>query len=92
MEFEWDPEKNEANIETHGVSFEKATRAWLDPRRFVVRDKKHSSKEDRFFLFGRVEGEVLTVRFTRRGARVRIIGAGYWREGRYRYAQKNTER
>jgi hypothetical protein len=92
MEFEWDPDKNEANIETHGVSFEKATEAWLDPKRFAAEDKKHSKKERRFFLFGRVDGDVLTVRYTRRGEKVRIIGAGYWREGRYRYAQKNARR
>ena len=35
---------------------------------------------------------VLTVRFTRRGETVRIIGAGYWREGRTIYEQANRFR
>ena len=32
---------------------------------------------------------ILTVRFTMRNENIRIIGAGYWREGRYRYEEEN---
>jgi uncharacterized DUF497 family protein len=31
---------------------------------------------------------IITVRFTMRNESIRIIGAGYWREGRYKYEQK----
>jgi uncharacterized protein len=89
----WDPDKNEENIEKHHVSFEDARRAWLDPHRAAARDVRHSGAgEQRYYLFGKVSGEVLAVRFTRRGDMVRIIGAGYWREGRDRYEQLNAFR
>ncbi len=39
--------------------------------------------------FGIVEGNVLTVRFTWRAGRIRIIGAGYWRKGRKAYEEAN---
>jgi uncharacterized DUF497 family protein len=75
------------------VSFAEAVRAWLDPRRVTIADRRHSSRrEQRYFLFSRVSGGVLTVRFTRRGETVRIMGAGYWREGRMIYEQANRFR
>ncbi len=93
MYFEWDPEKNEENIEKHGVSFEDASRAWLDPMRIVANDLKHSSpREQRYFLYSKVYGGILTVRFTRKGDTIRIFGAGYWREGRDKYEQHNAFR
>jgi hypothetical protein len=85
--FEWDRVKNEENRKRHGVSFEEAQQAFLDPRRVIARDDKHSQSEARFFCFGRVGAGVLTVRYTMRGQRIRIIGAGYWRQGRKAYEE-----
>lgn len=73
----------------HGVSFEEAQRAFLDPRRLIVPDLSHSKSEQRFFCFGEVDGGVMTVRFTWREGRLRIIGAGYWRKGRKVYEEEN---
>jgi len=92
VNFEWDPDKNAENIEKHGVSFEDARLAWLDPHRVTRADKRHSGSEERRFLYGRVGDGVLTVRYTRDGDTVRIIGAGYWRDGRDVYEQANTFR
>lgn len=93
MDFEWDPDKNEENIEKHHVSFEDARMAWLDPQRVVAADTKHSAGgEQRFYMYGKVGGWVMTVRFARRDDTIRIIGAGYWREGRERYEQRNAFR
>ncbi len=93
MDFEWDDDKNEANIEKHHVSFEAAKLAWLDPWRTVAEDKRHSSsKEKRYLLLGRVAGRVMTVYFTMRGGNARIIGAGYFRKGAEKYEQKNRFR
>jgi uncharacterized protein len=39
---------------------------------------------------GRVNGRVLTVRYTQRGQSIRLIGAGYWREGREFYEKNAT--
>ena len=92
MDFEWDPEKNEENIKKHHVSFEDARRVWLDPHRVTGKDQKHSAEEERFRLYGEVDGDILTVRFTRKGNVIRIIGAGHWREGKDKYGQRNAWR
>ncbi len=59
--FEWDEEKNRENQEKHGVSFELAQYAFLDPHRIIAEDLKHSQKEKRYYCFGQVGGGVLTV-------------------------------
>jgi uncharacterized DUF497 family protein len=64
----------------HGVSFELAQHAFLDAKRVIVPDLDHSGSEQRYFCLGWVDGGVMTVRFTWRGGRIRIIGAGYWRK------------
>ena len=87
--FEWDEGKNRSNQEKHGVSFEMAQEAFYDPHRIIVRDLAHEQGENRFFCLGMVDGGVLTVRFTYRRKRIRIYGAGYWRQGKKRYEQEN---
>jgi uncharacterized DUF497 family protein len=87
MKFEWDENKNLANIEKHGVSFEVAMQAFLDQERKIRLNTKHSTGEMRYYCFGKIGERVLTVRFTVRGSKIRIIGAGYWREGRKIYEQ-----
>ncbi|HPS57035.1 MAG TPA: BrnT family toxin [Spirochaetota bacterium] len=90
MEFEWDENKNVENILKHGISFYKAQNAFFDRKRVITADVKHSgTDENRFFCFGMVEDKILTVRFTLRNNRIRIFGAGYWREGRKKYEEKN---
>ena len=59
-----------------------------DKNRIIIKDKKHSKKEERFFCIGDDGNGIVTVRFTMRNGNIRIIGAGYWREGRYRYEQE----
>ncbi len=88
--FEWDPGKEAENIRKHGVSFQQAQLAFLDPRRLITRDLKHSGRELRHFCLGKVGGGILTVRFTYREDAIRIIGAGYWRKGREFYEEKNS--
>ncbi|NQT06118.1 MAG: BrnT family toxin [Candidatus Omnitrophica bacterium] len=79
--FTWDYEKELANIAKHGIDFLAAARAFKDPKRKIFVDSKHSDKEKRLFCIGKVEDKVLTVRFTYRSGKIRIIGAGYWRKG-----------
>jgi hypothetical protein len=90
MEFEWDENKNLENQKKHGVPFEVAQNAFLDSKRVIAEDVKHSSEsEKRYFCFGMEDGIILTVRFTLRGDKIRIFGAGAWREGRRIYEQEN---
>jgi uncharacterized protein len=87
--FEWDPIKDRANRDKHGVSFALAQRAFLDPKLVIAEDLRHSGTERRYYCFGRVGDGVMTVRFTWRERRIRIFGAGYWRKGRTIYGQQN---
>lgn len=88
MLFEWDESKNLINIKKHGVSFNEAMKAFIDPKRKIRLNEKHSADEVRYYCLGKVDNRIMTVRFTVRGQKIRIIGAGYWREGRKRYENK----
>lgn len=87
--FEWDADKDRRNRAKHGIAFVDAQHAFLDPRRVIAEDLSHGEGEKRYFCFGQVGGGVMTVRFTWRGGRIRIIGAGYWRKGKTIYEQQN---
>jgi uncharacterized protein len=88
--FEWHDGKNEINLKKHGVTFYEAQYAFQDPDRIIAEDIEHSLNEKRYFCFGKVNSKIMTVRFTYRNKVIRIIGAGYWREGKkiYENAQK----
>ena len=88
--FVWDAKKEEANIRKHGVDFETAARAFKDPARKIFADERHGRMEDRLFCIGKVEGEILTVRFLYRDDKVRIFGAGSWRKGRRYYESQGA--
>lgn len=85
--FEWDEIKNKINQEKHNVSFELAQLAFIDKNRIIVQDFSHSIDEQRFFCLGKVNEDIITVRFTYRDQKIRIFGAGYWRKGRKLYEQ-----
>jgi uncharacterized DUF497 family protein len=89
MRFEWDEDKNGANIAKHGISFEEASRAFFDVGRVLADDPKHSTHEEtRYFLYGDTGKGIATVRFVMREGNIRTIGAGYWREGRMKYGKR----
>lgn len=88
IEFDWDKEKNTTNFLKHGVRFEEAMLAFTDPQRLIIFDDQHSHEEKRWFCLGIVDKKVMTVRYTLRDNKIRIIGAGYWRQGRKRYEQQ----
>ncbi|MBI4037610.1 BrnT family toxin [Candidatus Curtissbacteria bacterium] len=87
--FEWDEAKSAKNQQKHGVDFETAQYAFIDKKRVIAKDTAHSEEEERYYCFGKVKGGVLTVRFTYRSNRIRIIGAGYWRRGKQIYETSN---
>lgn len=89
-ELEWDPKKNQLNIEKHGVDFYDAQLAFLDKKRIIAEDLDHSRGEKRYFCFGRVSDRIMTVRFTWRNNIIRILGAGYWRRGKKIYDEAQT--
>lgn len=88
-DFEWDAKKDELNQEKHGVSFALAQLAFLDRKRIILEDLEHSDDEPRFYCLGKVSGGIMTVRFTYRNRKIKIIGAGYWRKGKKIYDSQN---
>ena len=90
--FEWDEIKDLENQQKHGVPFLEAQHAFLDKNRVIAEDLVHSETEQRFYCFGLNQDKngILTVRFTYRSGRIRIIGAGYWRKGKKIYEQNNS--
>jgi len=87
--FEWDDNKNNLNQQKHGVSFTLAQIAFLDVNRIILEDLANSDEEARYYCPGRVAGGIMTVRFTYRKNKIRIIGAGYWRKGKRIYEREN---
>lgn len=92
VRFEWDEGKNAQNIVKHDVDFAEAQEAFLDKARIVAEDLSHSSIEKRYFCIGKIRGGVVTVRFTYRDKKIRIIGAGFWRKGKKIYEKSKLHR
>ena len=88
-DFEWDSSKDKFNRKKHGVSFSLAQLAFLDHDRVILEDLEHSDGEKRYYCLGKVAGGIMTVRFTYRNNKIRIIGAGYWRRGKNIYEREN---
>jgi len=72
--FEWSDSKARANQRKHGVSFEVA-RVFDDPASVDEVDDREDYGEDRFITTGMVDGRLLTVVYTERDGRTRIIPA-----------------
>ena len=66
MHFEWDEQKNQLNLATHGIDFETAILCWEDSSGFDVWDEWHSTYEEaRWLKFGRLpNGKVVCVVYT----------------------------
>jgi hypothetical protein len=75
MEIEYDSRKAAANLKKHGVSFEEAEAALFDPLALSIEDPD-AEGESRWLLIGMVgRMQILTVIYTLRGDRIRIISA-----------------
>lgn len=73
--FEWDDAKAHANLKKHDVSFEVARRVFDDPTSIDKIDDREDYSEDRFIVIGMADGQLLTVTYTERDDRIRIISA-----------------
>ena len=76
MEFEWDPDKAEANLTKHNVSFHEASTVFGDPLALTFNDPDHSIKEHRFITFGHSRlNHILVIVHVERTGKTRIISA-----------------
>jgi uncharacterized protein len=73
--FEWSDIKAASNIKEHAVAFETARRAFADPFMVDLIDERFDYDEDRYWLLGEVDGRLLSVGYTIREGRIRIITA-----------------
>ncbi|MDL1911141.1 BrnT family toxin [Chloroflexi bacterium CFX6] len=60
-DFDWDPNKERANIIKHGISFRRAAGVFRDADHLSIYDEEHSAKEDRWITLGIDETGILRV-------------------------------
>jgi uncharacterized DUF497 family protein len=62
-------------VRERGFGFADILPAFLDPNRWVERDRRRDYGEERFRLHGRVAGRLFAIAYTQRGTVTRIISA-----------------
>lgn len=74
--YEWDKNKNQLNLEKHGISFDIAIEVFSDPYA-LVQFNREIETETRNQIIGKIDGEMVTlfVIFTHRGHKIRVISA-----------------
>lgn len=77
MKFEWDENKNQANIKKHGINFAEAVYVFADPFALNLPDDEHSDNEERWILLGKsLQSTILLIVHTyRESDSIRIISA-----------------
>ena len=77
MQFEWNPEKAEANLKKHGVSFEEAKTVFGDFSARIFEDEEHSFEEKRNGIVRHsAKNRLLIISYTEReNDTIRIISA-----------------
>lgn len=74
VEFEWDSNKAQINVEKHGVTFEEAAEAFFDPF-YQTGDATVNGEQREFILGYSLAYRVLFVVYVERNQRTRIISA-----------------
>ena len=92
MRFEWDEDKNCANVRKHGIHFLAAAEMFIGP--LLVRpDTREEYREERWIGVGTAQSRVLSVAFTERPeGTIRIISlrkADYEERNEYEEAIQN---
>lgn len=65
VRFEWDPNKDQANQQKHGLSLSEATELFTSDSDYLeIYDEEHSDDEDRFIAIGAIRAGVVVVVFT----------------------------
>lgn len=60
-DFDWDPNKELANVRAHGMNFRRAASVFRDPHQVSIFDEEHSSAEERWITIGIDNGGVVRV-------------------------------
>lgn len=78
MEFEFDPQKGEANKKEHRIDFYEAQALWDDPD--LIENPGRTSDEPRFLIIAKSSGKHWSGVITYRGGKIRIISVRRSRE------------
>ena len=73
MKFEWDENKNNRNINKHGLSFRTGKDIFDDENRIDFPDNRKDYKEERRITIGKIVEVLHTVIYTMRDNVIRII-------------------
>jgi len=74
-DFEWDDAKAISNLAKHKISFEIARLVFDDSFAIVELDTSIDYGEERFIITGIIQGRLLSVVYTERLGRIRLISA-----------------
>ncbi len=74
MEFEWDENKRQINIEKHGIDFVDALRIF-DYDTVILEDNRFNYGEQRWIALGLLNGRIIVVVYTEINEIIRIISA-----------------
>ena len=75
--FEWDEGKRELNLTKHGLDFYEAVEAFNDENAIHLPDLRKDYGEHRIMLVALASGALLSVLYTPRNFRIRIISARF---------------
>lgn len=75
MKFEWDENKNQKNIEKHGIDFNDAKDVFKDERSLKSEDLRADYGESRWKIIGQIFETVIVVIYTMRAAVTRLVSA-----------------
>lgn len=76
VSFVWDKGNIDKNLKKHKVTNKETEEVFENKPAYIFEDQKHSVKEKRYGIFGQTDkGKLLTVVFTIRTEKVRIITA-----------------
>ena len=91
MIYEWDPAKRHANLDKHGIDFVDADLVFAAAFKMTIDVTRPKDEEARFADFAEVDGHVLKLVYTIRGAMVRCISlrVASSKERRHFYEEKN---
>lgn len=65
VRFEWDPTKDQANQQKHGLSFAESCELFTSDSDYLeIYDEEHSYQEDRFIAIGAIRTGIVVVVFT----------------------------
>lgn len=91
MDFEWDENKRRVNLTNHGIDFEDAIGIWEGLYLEVQSSQTHHG-EDRYLAIGNCAGRVISVVFTWRGNKRRLISARAARRNERKNYKQATQR